>query len=689
MIVRAILATTVALLAVPTIVAAAPGPATLVSLNDREQADRAVAPALSADGRYVAFEGAIAGLSGVFRKDLSTGALEVVAAGNAYAQPGASSPADASGPSISADGRYVSFTTVARLEPAGDMDALRDVYVRDMTAAAPVQCPTVACAYELASARDAERTGLGGGAVAAGRVALSGDGRRVVFVTLGPSALTSGPGASTPGVATPAGQVAVRDLDALRTTLVSVRRDALSGAATALPVPGGAVATTKRAGIDGGSAPGAALSADGTTVAWLATHVADQAPALADERTTLAGDAYNEPLWRRLADGPGAPTRRVLGGGDPLAPDCPADGTVKTPACAGPFPALVDNTERSGERNALGWMTLLTTIDAVPRLSADGRTVGLLGNPTQAVNVFVVDMRDGLSRVQAIHQLTREVVGNSQEPTQINAPQFIPLSGDIYDLTVSSDGNRLAFATARQVFPLAPPNLIGGAPSTLGLIELFRVDRAAHTLELITRPPEGGPSAAGGSSFAAQNGGGAAAPSFDASGALLAFASVASNLVAGDGNSASDVFVATEDVPVAAPGLVTISPPPPPLEFAPRWVLSARALRRPDGTVRVSTVTPGAGTLRISARASVRVKQKVRGKLGARTKRVQVAVVTARTARAGVVTASLRLTKRYRTLARTKGLAADLTVTFRGAGQPLKDSLTTTFRITPKKKTRR
>ena len=57
-------------------------------------------PALSGDGRYVVFDGSVAGVTGVWRREnRPAGAVEQVAGG------------DAELPSISADGRYVSFTT--------------------------------------------------------------------------------------------------------------------------------------------------------------------------------------------------------------------------------------------------------------------------------------------------------------------------------------------------------------------------------------------------------------------------------------------------------------------------------------------------------------------------------------------------------------------------------------------------
>ncbi len=293
------------------------GPIQLVSKSAGEQAASALAPAISADGRYLAFQGTIGGLRGVFRVDLATGAVVPVAAGNAY--EGGSPGADSSAPSISADGRCVSFTTKAPLDPTDDTQpGSSDVYVADMsTPASP--------AYELASALDNSQVGLtyggAGGSVASGRVALSADGREVVFFTTASSDLTSGPGGSTEGTPTPAGQVVLRNLETLETTLVSVARDSGTGAMTALPVPGGALVEKPQLPL----LRGAALSADGTTVAWLGANLQEQAPLLAAEEAAISAESnasdfpYDEPLWRRVADGSQAPTRRIVGG-DPSSP---------------------------------------------------------------------------------------------------------------------------------------------------------------------------------------------------------------------------------------------------------------------------------------------------------------------------------------------------------------------------------
>jgi Tol biopolymer transport system component len=642
------------------------GPVRLVSKSASEQAQDAIATALSADGRFLAFQGAIGGLRGVFREDLGSGNIEPVVAGSAYevGAPGA----DAAAPSISADGRYVSFNTRAALDPVHDLQPeSTDVYVADMSTAPP--------AYELASALDGSQQGLtysgAGGSQASGRVALSADGRRVVFVTTAVSDLTSGPGGSTEGTPTPAGQVVLRDLAADRTTLVSARRDPESGEMSepALPVGGGAV-------IQMPSVPrlsGAALSGDGTTVAWLGAHLPAQVPLLVDEEQKILEEdggafPYDEPLWRHVAGGAQARTRRIIGGGDPLAAGCPGDGTLADPSCRGPFPAI---TAKDPEFDVTkGWLGV--NVDGVPRLSDDGRMVALIGNPTEATNVFLVDMSDGLSRVGAVRQLTREVpISPTEIPSGINSTKNLPLNGHVFDIAISADGLRIGLTTARQQFPLAPPNLVTPLPASRGLTELYLIDLDGETLRRVTHGFAAADEASRGPGDAVF-GAGAASPSFAADGHLIGFASPASNLVEGDANEASDAFLVEDEQESRIPGPVEISPGPRPIRPRRRWRFTISAFSLPSGAVDLVALVPGAGALRARAWGSLKAGARPRPlATGRRRKRGE----------GGRVRLKLKLPGRLRHLAHTReGVYAMAHVSFHGnRGKTLRGALQVRF----------
>lgn len=554
------------------------GPIRLVSKSVLGQAREASEPAISTNGEYVAFEGVMeGGRQGVFEVDLASGVVRQVATGptrevGATPEPAASAVA----PSISADGRYVAFTTKAPLDPLVDPSASsEDVYVADMSTSPPT--------YELASIAPGAATAMGD-AHAAARVALSANGREVAFVA--------------------EDQVYVRDLEAGETTLVSVERDPLTGEMEpGVPVAGGAV--IPEAVLSGQN--GAAISADGSTVAWLGTDVPEQVEMSAEEAGKIDGfdkstRPWDEPLWRRIADGPSAPTRRVVGGG-PLLP-------------------VVGN--EPDKNAAQGWLGRIGLV-GVPRLSADGRTVALIGTPSEAGNVYLADMSPGVGRAEGVRQLTAQVpVRPSEEAKVVNVEPYVPRNGHVWDVAITPDGKRVAFTTARQQFPLAPPNLVTPPPATLGLVELYEIDLEDESLRRVTHgytstsEPSLAPSATN-NGLNAQAGSGAAAPSFAEEGMLIAFSSDASNLVEGDGNEASDAFV-VEDVDAPRGSVNSIGTAPTTKAAKPRRRLVLSAFSLPDGRVRLVSVTPAKGSLRATAAAKLGVGQRDRTLAGARAK---------------------------------------------------------------------
>jgi hypothetical protein len=95
---------------------------------------------LSADGRYIAFYSNASNLVGgdtnnatdVFIKDLQTGNLTLVSANAGGAIANGESGTGTDRPGISADGRYVSFSTSATNLSANDTHSGYDVYVKDL-----------------------------------------------------------------------------------------------------------------------------------------------------------------------------------------------------------------------------------------------------------------------------------------------------------------------------------------------------------------------------------------------------------------------------------------------------------------------------------------------------------------------------------------------------------------------------
>jgi hypothetical protein len=165
---------------------------------------------------------------------------------------------------------------------------------------------------------------------------------------------------------------------------------------------------------------------------------------------------------------------------------------------------------------------------------------------------------------------------------------------------------------------------------------------------------------------------GATAPSYSDDGRFLAFGDKAYNLVAGDANEAGDAFL-VESTPPGPTEPSTISPPPSRLSVIPSWRLTAHAVSRPNGAVRVIATVPGAGTLRASAKSPVGPKL--------RTREVDTAQRSSKSG--GELRLELQLPPRLRKLAHRKGgLYAWLDLRFSGTGgNPLQQQFAARFRV--------
>ena len=702
-------------------------PIVLLSGSPTIQADYAYSPAISAGATiaagarsgYAVFTGSVDSVTGVYRKDLQTGALELVAGG------------DASAPSISAEGRYVSFTTSQN--PETGAPECSAVWVADM------QPGPSEPRYELASALNGSTQSLtyagsdqpgcpGGGSAAASRVALDGEGREVVFTVIGESDLGASAGSGvSPATSVPPDQVAVRDLTTDTTTLVSSTLASQQPGATPAPVPGGAALAGNEvdekegpladAGIqeDGSSHPvsasTAAISANGDVVAWMGVNIPAQAPAAAqDEAQQIGGkyaDVYDEPLWRQIDTEQGSPTRRILGGDDPASATgqgplnlhwIEATGTELNEAVGpieGGYIELEDFEDKSRYQDA----TDTATFESItPQLSANGEVVALLStappdenepkygagaappaHPPTA-NAFVVNMDDGLTRSQALTPLTEWGADNFDHDPANNAA--------IASIALSPDGKRVAFTTERTIFPLTPPVLITPPVTTTANSQLYEIDLRSNTLSLVSEGYAGAPAE-----------GDVYSPSFDGSGDTLAFASAARNLVYGAVNSGgSDVFAVSAVTAPEVPGTQSVGPLPSSPLPTPQWTISATARPGSGGSVLLEVSVPGPGTLQASASATVPVatpakprathsrsgksarsgRSKSLGRVSARINTAARAAVATRKLVSGQLLAAgpdvvqLRLlpASRYRSLeTRDGGLYATIQIAFTAPGQ--------------------
>src|SRR3990172_4652589 len=161
-------------------------------------------PAISADGRFVAFSSDATNLvsgdtnlaSDIFVRDRQTGSTERVSVDGAGSQANGSSYE----PAISADGRFVSFSSDASNLVSGDTNLAPDIFVHDRQTGGTERANVDSAGSEANAA--------------AFFPAISGDGRFVAF--------SSDAGNLVPGDTNPASDVFVRDRQTGTTERVSV-----------------------------------------------------------------------------------------------------------------------------------------------------------------------------------------------------------------------------------------------------------------------------------------------------------------------------------------------------------------------------------------------------------------------------------------------------------------------------------
>jgi Tol biopolymer transport system component len=161
-------------------------------------------PVISADGRFIAFQSAATNLVAgdgnatrdIFVRDLTSGTTTRVSVPQSGPEPNGLNER----PAISSDGRFVTFISAATNLVAGDSNATRDVFVRDRTSGTTTRV----------SLPQSGAQGNGGSFNAA----ISGDGRFVAFISAATNLVA---GDSNGG-----NDIFVRDRTSAATTRVSV-----------------------------------------------------------------------------------------------------------------------------------------------------------------------------------------------------------------------------------------------------------------------------------------------------------------------------------------------------------------------------------------------------------------------------------------------------------------------------------
>ncbi len=422
-------------------VRAMPGNTTRVSVaSDGTQANGGSStPSISADGRYVAFaslatnlvSGDTNGVEDIFVHDRQTGQTTRVS----VASGGAQANGPSFDPSISADGRYVAFASFATNLASGDTNDHRDIFVHDRQTGA--------------TTRVSVATGGGQANLASSDPSISADGRYVAFASLA-SNLVSGDTNNT-------GDIFVHDRQTGATTRVSIG-------------PGGTQANR------GSIAP--SISADGRYVAF---H---------SDATNLVSGVTNGTTHIFVHDRQTGATTRVSVASDgtegnsvSIRPSISADGryvafqSMATNLVSGDTNMYQDvfvHDRQTGQTTRVSVASDGTEGNSgslAPSISADGRYVAFQSQANNLVSgdtgfitdVFIHDRQTGVTARVSI----------AFDGTEPNNESFDP--------SISADGRYVAFESEAT-------NLVSG--DTNGTRDIFihdKEDNIAPTVVSITR----------------------------------------------------------------------------------------------------------------------------------------------------------------------------------------------------------
>jgi Tol biopolymer transport system component len=402
-------------------------------------------PSISADGRYVAFSSSFASdgtvFEDIFVRDLQTGTTTRASVNIA----GGDSNGNSVLPSISADGRYVAFYSSASDLVSDDGNFVSDVFVRDLQAGV-----TTRVSVDTAGT-DAERDSVD--------PSISADGRYVAFESAARD-LVAGDDNS-------AADIFVRDLQAGTTTRVSV--DNSGGEANA-------------------GSSNASISAIGRQVAFASE---------ANDLVTGDGNSEVDVFVRDLQAGTTTRASVDNTGGDAdagsMAPSISAKGRYVAFESAANDLVTDDGNplEDVFVRDMRAGTTTRVSIDPSggdanfrtgnPSISGDGRFVAFWGEASNLVpddgnaihDVFVRDLKSNTTTRASLDAFGRESTEGSFEPSISADGRYVAFESD-GDALVPSDGN-----STRDIFVRAvvTPTVESVTPSTLhrGRTERMRV----------------------------------------------------------------------------------------------------------------------------------------------------------------------------------------------------------------------
>jgi Tol biopolymer transport system component len=534
-----------------------------VATGGAEAASGSSAPALSADGRYVAFESyadnLVAGdtnyATDIFVHDRQTGATSRVS----VASGGEEADGFSRAPAISADGRYVAFHSAATNLVEGDTNGVVDIFVHDRQTGQTSRVSLDSAGVQAAMDAD--------------QAALSADGRFVAF--------RSAAGNLVPGDSNDSMDVFVHDRQTGQTSRVSVS----AGGAQVTdpgeePYPSLAISGDGRYVAFNSAAPDLVAGDDnggsdsfvhdrqtGTTSLVSVNSSGEQGNEATHNALALSADGRYVAFQSGSTNLSALDTRNMwnifvhdretgatgLASLDSNVRDRPPDDDSESPSVAADgryvvFESLASNLV-PGDKNTVkdifihdraARQTRLISVSSAGAqgdgasekgvISADGRTVAFLSAAANLVPSDTNEMEDVFVHDLQTGQTSR--VSVSSAGAQGN--------GRCYALAISADGRTVAFASEAS-------NLVSGDSNGQG--DVFVHERGTGVTTRVSVASDG-----------TQTNLPSGRPALSADGRIVAFASFASNLVPGDKNQALDIFVhdrstgATTRVSVASNG---------------------------------------------------------------------------------------------------------------------------------------
>lgn len=533
-----------------------------VSTLNEEANGHSYNTSISADGRFIAFQSGATNLVtpeinrslDVFVKDRLLG---TTTRASATAIDSLTATADSLNPAISGDGRYVAFESDARTLVAGDTNNVRDIFVYEMDAGIVSRVSVSTAAgqsngWSTAASISGDGRYIAFMSIASNLVAGDTNGAYDIFVhdrvagttsrvSVGPVGAQSNGESRYPSISadgryisfeSDAGNLVAGDTNGVSDIFV---HDRVTGTTTRVSVDSSgaqAIAASTAVGTD--SLISSAISADGGQIAFQSSASNLVTGDLNGKRDVFRHDRLTGQTTRVSVASSGSE-----GNGDSISPSITANGQIVefqslasnlvTGDTNGTWDVFVRNTGDSSTTRASagerGWESNAESRDA--SIAANGNSVAF---SSTAYNLLLSEDLNGAWDVFVRDEapfapLVAQPAPLASTPDTSRVSQLITReegNSSSFSVAISANGRYIAFhSNASNLVP----------SDTNAATDVFVYDRETLVISRVSVSSAGG-----------QGDGPSEFPSISADGRYVTFHSNASNLVAGDTNAVRDVF---------------------------------------------------------------------------------------------------------------------------------------------------